>query len=489
LARLPSWLVRCRTGPLPCGMWRGPYTGAQLLLVFAVVTMSARVLRVVSAAAAVAGVGLLVWWFTVGQNANSITGETALTTPIATPAPAETAAAAAPTAIPTPTPVPSPTPIPKPLPFPEAVPLGDLLNDLISPLPDCGLLRNDRVVAGTITLQCIEDYATVPVVAAADGRVVNVVTAEAAIVPEALRGIALMTPGWSWANQAELGPHVVIDHGPIGTSSNSQTVYAGLAAIEEEISVGAMVSAGQPIATIVGPSPSLQFSLWSGDTRQDGARVLAEGPSFDEQLAAAEALRPIISSPTDERCPLVLGFGQLPGAPRQYRNGTHRGIDFGCGAAERSGYAIADGTVVYLVDDYQDPTVPEREALLQLASIAGFTPHWTLVMLYGNVVVVDHGEIAGAGRVVTITAHLEEVDPAIALGAPVTKGQRLGELGNRGTNASALGIRGASDPSLHLHWELFIDNWYLGSNQQPGAVSQLIATALCGPAATAGCPA
>jgi murein DD-endopeptidase MepM/ murein hydrolase activator NlpD len=339
-------------------------------------------------------------------------------------------------------------------------------------------------VAGTVTLTCIEDWATVPVVASANGRVVDVVRSPVAGLENAASvGV------WSWPDQAELGPHVVVDHGPLGGSANTQTVYAGLAAIEDGISVGALISAGAPLGSVVGPSASLQFSVWTNGERQDGVRVLADGPSAEEQRAVAQALREVITSPTDKRCPLELSSGSLPGAPRDYRNGTHRGIDFGCGAADRSAYSIADGTVVYLVNDYDDPSVAEREAVLQQAGIAGFTPHWTLVMLYGNFVVIDHGEIPGAGRVVTISAHLEEIDPSISIGGRVSRGQRLGELGNRGTNASALGLRGAADPSLHLHWELFIDNWYLGSGLDVSTTTEVIATALCGAAQTAGCPA
>jgi len=104
-------------------------------------------------------------------------------------------------------------------------------------------------------------------------------------------------------------------------------------------------------------------------------------------------------------------------------------------------------------------------------------------------VVVDHGDIPGAGRVVTISAHLEEVDPGITIGSTVSRGQRLGELGNRGTNASAQGIRGAADPSLHLHWELFIDNWYLGAGLDSVTTIEVMAIALCGAAETPGCPA
>jgi murein DD-endopeptidase MepM/ murein hydrolase activator NlpD len=104
-------------------------------------------------------------------------------------------------------------------------------------------------------------------------------------------------------------------------------------------------------------------------------------------------------------------------------------------------------------------------------------------------VVIDHGVIPEAGRVYSIAAHLEAVDPAIELGAEVMAGQVLGELGNRGTNASAQGVRGSADPSLHLHWELFIDNWYLGEGQPANVVAELVATTLCDAAATPGCPA
>lgn len=466
---------------------RGPSARPEFGLASASVSGSERLIRVVGAAMAVVIVGVVVLLLAGGTagNGDSATSQNPSDEIVATPD--EPTALATATATPVPTPTPTPTPVPTPIQLAEAAPLGALVDTLSTPLPDCGLLTNPDTVAGTVTLTCIEDWASVPVVAAAGGRIVAVVNAP---VPALANSEDEGSPGeWSWADQARLGRHVVIDHGAVAGTTNSQTVYAGLETIADTISLGAVVAAGEPLGSVSGPEASLQFSIWSNNTRQDDARVLAEAPSAEEQRAVAAALSGVITSPTDERCPLVLGFGQLPGAPRQYRNGTHQGIDFGCGAADRSGYAIADGTVVYLVNDYDDPSVPEREALLQLAAIAGFTPHWTLVMLYGNVVVVDHGEIPGAGRVVTITAHLEEVDPAVSLGSTVTQGQRLGELGNRGTNASALGVRGDADPSLHLHWELFIDNWFLGSGLDPGTIAELISTTLCGAAETAGCAA
>lgn len=440
----------------------------------------------ISVVAAILGIGLLIWWFALGKSTSSesVAGLVPEATAPVEDAQNPTSGSTPLPPLPTATPVPTPTPIPTPLPFGEAISLGVVADDLMTPLPDCGLLRNDEMVAGTVTLTCIEDWATVPVVAAADGRIVDVVHSPAAD----LVGVDANSGQWSWSEQARLGPHVVIDHGPLAGTTNTQTVYAGLDSIEDGVSVGALISQGEPIGAVAGPAASLRFSVWANNVRQDGVQVLENGPSLEVQRAAALALRDVIASPTDERCPLVLDSGSLPGAPRDYRNGTHRGVDFGCGAADRSAFAIADGTVVYSVNDYDDPTVPEREDLLQRAAVAGFTPHWTLVMLYGNFVVIDHGVIPGAGRVVTIYAHLEEIDPAISVGQTVTRGQRLGELGNRGTNASALGIRGASDPTLHLHWELFIDNWYLGAGLNSADTVDVMATALCGAAQSAGCP-
>ena len=434
--------------------------------------------------------GFVVAWFVVGEETAGPPVQ-----PTATAAAIDDGSTDAtlvpPTPVPTATSTPTPTPPPTPLPFAEAVPVGGLAELLTEPMPDCGLVRNEEIVAGTVTLTCIEDWSAVPVASVSEGRVVHVARGlqAAGAGSQAAGSQAAGAGSWSWAEQSLLGPHVVVDHGPLGGASNVQSVYAGLDLIAEDIRVGLPVEVGHQLGTVRGPSASVRFGLWVDNTRQDGVRVLVEGPPADEQRAVAQALGDVVVSPTDPQCPLSLGFGQLPGAPRDYRNGTHQGIDFGCGAADRSAFAIADGTVVYLVDDYVDPTVPEREALLQQAGVAGFTPHWTLLMLYGNVVVIDHGVIAGAGRVVTISAHLEEVDSAVTLGATVTQGQRLGELGNRGTNASALGIRGAADPSLHLHWELFIDNWYLGAGLDGATVSELISTALCGAAATPGCPA
>ena len=423
--------------------------------------------------------------------ATSVTPDAGGDDPAATPA---TTPAGEPTQGPTATTIP-PTPTAEPVPVPfvdlaagavHGPTIGALgLGDLLAPPIDGCSLYGGPSVGGTMAVRCIETIDTTAVNSVAPGRVVNVVR-EVPVLE--LGGLDAPTDHWSWGSQALLGPHVVVDHGPLAGARNVQTVYAGLLGIADDIVVGAPVDQGTPLGTVAGPRPTVFFQLWIDDTRQDGARVLADAPPAEVQRAIATAIGEQIVPAIDERCPITFGFSALPGASRAYRNGTHRGIDFGCGTSDRDVYAVADGTVVYLVNDYQDPTVAHREQLLRNAGIAGFTPHWTLVMLYGNVVVVDHGELPGVGRMVTISAHLESVDPTVVLGGRVEAGQRLGEAGNRGTNASAQGVRGSADPSLHLHWELYVDGWYLGAGAEPAQVTDIITSAMCGATPTAGCP-
>ncbi|WP_420620016.1 M23 family metallopeptidase [Candidatus Poriferisocius sp.] len=150
----------------------------------------------------------------------------------------------------------------------------------------------------------------------------------------------------------------------------------------------------------------------------------------------------------------------LPNAPRTYRSGTHQGVDFRCFARGHPAVAALDGRAVLVVGNYEDPDSDKRDLLLDVAAQLDATPPYTLLTLYGNYVVIDHGVIPDVGHVVTVYAHLESVDPDIRVGEAVQAGQRVGEIGNRGTHAAANGDF-YTDP--HLHWELHIDNQYLGA--------------------------
>ncbi len=184
-----------------------------------------------------------------------------------------------------------------------------------------------------------------------------------------------------------------------------------------------------------------------------------EPPTYEDALAIAAALAPHTNYPSDCMSPLPHPE-LLPNAPRAYRFGIHQGVDFLCFSLGRHAVAALDGRVVLAVGDYQDPDPDDRDELLDVARALEATPPFTLLSLYGNYVVIDHGLVPFIGHVVTLYAHLHEVDPDIRVGQTIRAGERVGEIGNRGTHAAANGDF-YEDP--HLHWELHIDNQFLGA--------------------------
>lgn len=195
-------------------------------------------------------------------------------------------------------------------------------------------------------------------------------------------------------------------------------------------------------------------------------------PAYEEALAIAAALAPLMTPPSDCASPLD-NPDLMPNAPRAYRSGIHQGVDFQCFTLGRSAVAALDGRVVLAVGNYQDPDSDDRDELLGIAERLQATPHFTLLTLYGNFVVIDHGVFPFFGHVVTVYAHLHEVDPGIRVGQTIQAGQRVGEIGNRGTHAAANGDF-YDDP--HLHWEIHIDNLYLGAGLSTADTSEVYTT-------------
>lgn len=186
-------------------------------------------------------------------------------------------------------------------------------------------------------------------------------------------------------------------------------------------------------------------------------------------FAVVEAL-PTFTLPSD--CGLPIGHPEsLPNALREYRGGVHEGVDFICRQRGREAVAALEGRVVMANNTYVDPPPADRRAVLETARSLGRTPPWTLAMMFGRFVVIDHGHLPGAGHVVTIYAHLEEIDPAIQPGRMVTAGQRLGEIGNRGTESAGTGE--VRPQAIHLHWEVHVDDLYLGAGASAVEVDQI----------------
>ena len=86
---------------------------------------------------------------------------------------------------------------------------------------------------------------------------------------------------------------------------------------------------------------------------------------------------------------------RLPNAPRKYRNGTHRGIDFfaNWGSNVR---AVAPGVIVRSDQHYREYPADFREKMLQSCGIVGHTPSDIFNnVLLGKSIIIDHVNRSG----------------------------------------------------------------------------------------------
>jgi murein DD-endopeptidase MepM/ murein hydrolase activator NlpD len=154
---------------------------------------------------------------------------------------------------------------------------------------------------------------------------------------------------------------------------------------------------------------------------------------------------------------------RLPNAPRKYRNGTHRGIDFfaNWGTNIR---AVAPGVVIRSDQHYKEYPSDFREKMLQSCEIVGHTPSDIFNnVLLGKSIIIDHGfNLIPGFRTISIYAHLSDIYENITCGTKVEQGQLIGKTGNTGTRPSTLGTK----KEAHLHWELILqknnEEIYLG---------------------------
>ncbi|WP_416151092.1 M23 family peptidase [Salipaludibacillus sp. HK11] len=144
----------------------------------------------------------------------------------------------------------------------------------------------------------------------------------------------------------------------------------------------------------------------------------------------------------------------LPGAPRDYRNGTHEGIDwydYASGieiSTDTPIYAMAEGVVVRVDDDFEDYSSHEvRDYDLNLASEVGFTPEYIFDKLRGMQVWVQYDN-----GVMNRFAHLDSIPEDLELGQTVTEETVIGYVGNSGTS----GALNQDNSGLHLHQDLLI---------------------------------
>lgn len=165
--------------------------------------------------------------------------------------------------------------------------------------------------------------------------------------------------------------------------------------------------------------------------------------------------------------------GQMPNAPREYRFGIHEGVDFFTGFAcidvpigqpVHAGYA---GTVVRTDHEYRQLTQRQIDDLLALSAEQGYTDPGTLDKFRGRQVWIDHG-----GGIVTRYCHLSDIPSDVQTGTVVTEGQVIGFVGDSGTPES-LGQEGYNK---HLHFEIRVDNAFLGAGLSEAEARDLYRT-------------
>ena len=156
---------------------------------------------------------------------------------------------------------------------------------------------------------------------------------------------------------------------------------------------------------------------------------------------------------------------RLPNAPRSYRNGIHRGVDFfaNWGTPVRS---VADGVIVRSDQNYEEVPADFRENLLQSTTKVGSTPSDIFnSVLLGKSVFIDHGfDLISGFRTISIYAHLSHIENEVVPGMIIKRGELIGKSGNTGMRESTLGSRSGS----HLHWEMILqkgkEEIYLGKD-------------------------
>ena len=150
----------------------------------------------------------------------------------------------------------------------------------------------------------------------------------------------------------------------------------------------------------------------------------------------------------------------LPGAPRPYREGIHKGLDFyphAAGNIELGDpiYAAASGEVIRADHDYEKPPKEMLEELGEICGEIGRTPENFLDIFRGRQVWVEHER----GFVIRY-CHLEDVNESLQEGEYIDSGTPIGTMGYSGTT---------SPEHPHLHLEIWFDQHYLGegmSNEQ-----------------------
>lgn len=161
----------------------------------------------------------------------------------------------------------------------------------------------------------------------------------------------------------------------------------------------------------------------------------------------------------------------LPGAARSYRNGRHQGVDLYCPYGTPV-LAAKDGWIIGAGADYHDLSKASRDRLLMIAKQLFSTPLEVTDILHGRRIILDHG-VSDGRWVVTVYSHLSQVEN-LKPGTFLKRGTVIAYAGNSGTSQSG-SVNGA-----HLHFEIRVNDHYLGEGMSPQEAGKLYSAIMKG---------
>jgi murein DD-endopeptidase MepM/ murein hydrolase activator NlpD len=128
-------------------------------------------------------------------------------------------------------------------------------------------------------------------------------------------------------------------------------------------------------------------------------------------------------------------------------------------------FAAADGVVIRALHDYTPPFPAAFAAMRAQAFELGYTSAEALDFYRGQQVWLHH-----ENGLVSRYIHLGSIAWNIAEGDTVTQGQWIGTVGNSGSPASLE----SPDSDAHLHFELWLDDHYIGQFLRPVEIREWI---------------
>jgi murein DD-endopeptidase MepM/ murein hydrolase activator NlpD len=256
-----------------------------------------------------------------------------------------------------------------------------------------------------------------------------------------------------------------------------------------------------PTPTPTFPDSDIRHTVQDGDTLYDIAQlygVTVEAIAAANHLADPTAISvgqvliipdasytpgPTVAATTPAGDPRLRGFSYpiagaclptsdnlMPNAPREYRSGIHEGVDFYSGytcvdvPADAPVLAVKGGTVTRADNGFVEMTLDELNAILARTEAQGYTDAEALDRFRGRQVWIDHGN-----GIVSRYCHLAGIPDGITEGSRVQAGDLVGFVGDSGTPEAV------TNPGveIHLHWELRVDDSFLGANLPANEVRAL----------------